>query len=161
MPKTGKKISKEVPDIPLKEDSLKNMVFVFTGAMDHFTREKAKEFITERGGMYRTALSKKTNYLVTGKDPGLDKLERCGGEVKIIAEDQFIEMVKERSGVSKASENLDDSQESEDNLKRKPEDLDHLTESRKKKKIEDSEQDENDDLQATNVQGATMAAGSE
>lgn len=52
--------------------------FVLTGALPNLEREQAAEMIREAGGMVRSSVSKKTDYLVAGADPGskLDEFRR-------------------------------------------------------------------------------------
>jgi DNA ligase (NAD+) len=60
------------------------------------TREEAAEEIRRRGGTVTGSVSKNTNYLVVGKEPGskLDKARALG--VAIIDEDQLREMFEAR-----------------------------------------------------------------
>ncbi|MBU4511108.1 NAD-dependent DNA ligase LigA, partial [bacterium] len=44
--------------------------FVLTGTLKDFTRTQAKEIISELGGRVTSSVSKKTNYVVVGEDPG-------------------------------------------------------------------------------------------
>lgn len=50
--------------------SLSGLTFVITGTLPTFSRQEAKEFIEKRGGKVTSSISKKTNYLVLGSDPG-------------------------------------------------------------------------------------------
>jgi DNA ligase (NAD+) len=65
---------------------LAGKTFVITGTLDGMTREEAKSLIEERGGRVNSSVSKKTHFLVAGKDPGskLDKARDAG--VSIIDE---------------------------------------------------------------------------
>ncbi len=60
--------------------------FVVTGTLPNFSRDDAKEFIESNGGKVTDSVSKKTSYLVLGKNPGskLEKAKSLG--VKIIDE---------------------------------------------------------------------------
>ncbi len=68
--------------------------FVLTGALESYTREEATRMIEERGGKVTNSVSKKTDYVLVGKDPGskLKKAQELG--IKIIDEKQFEEMLK-------------------------------------------------------------------
>jgi DNA ligase (NAD+) len=44
--------------------------FVLTGALGNYTREEATRIIEERGGKVTNSVSKKTDYVLVGKDPG-------------------------------------------------------------------------------------------
>jgi len=55
---------------------LHGMTFVVTGSLANFTRESVKEFIEYHGGKVTDSISKKTNYLVLGENPG-SKFEKA------------------------------------------------------------------------------------
>jgi DNA ligase (NAD+) len=50
--------------------ALQGMQFVLTGSLSSMTREEAKAAIESRGGRVTSAVSKKTSYVVLGKDAG-------------------------------------------------------------------------------------------
>jgi DNA ligase (NAD+) len=66
--------------------------FVITGTLDTLSRDEATALIEQRGGRVTSAVSKKTNYLVAGKEPGskLDKAQSLG--VQIIDETRLRNM---------------------------------------------------------------------
>jgi len=70
--------------------------FVLTGALEHYTREQATELIVSLGGNVSSSVSKNTDYVVAGKDPGskYDKAVALG--IKIISEKELEKMIKER-----------------------------------------------------------------
>ncbi|MHB9038197.1 MAG: NAD-dependent DNA ligase LigA [Armatimonadota bacterium] len=72
---------------------------VFTGALQKLTRDKAQELVFKLGAKPSSSVSKKTDLVVAGEKAGskLDKAESLG--VKVISEDDFIELV-EQAGVS-------------------------------------------------------------
>jgi len=78
----GTKKEKEV--LPLSEKQ-----FVLTGTLKDFTRTQAKEIISKLGGRVTGSVSKKTNYVVAGGDPGskYQKAQELG--VTIINEEEF------------------------------------------------------------------------
>jgi DNA ligase (NAD+) len=88
-------IAPEAP--PAKEKLLTGKRFVFTGGLDTLTRAQAKKLVEERGGRVTSAVSKETDYVVVGKDPGskLDDAKALG--VKTLTEDQFLQLIKEVS----------------------------------------------------------------
>ena len=87
--KAGVKLTKQKQVVGQK---LHNLSFVLTGSLEAMTREKAREKIISLGGKTIEAVSKKTDYLVAGKDPGtkLAKARKLG--VKIIDEKTFLQL---------------------------------------------------------------------
>lgn len=63
--------------------------FVVTGTLSDMTRDEAKALIQDRGGKASGSVSKKTDYVVVGENPGskADKAEQLG--VTILNEDAF------------------------------------------------------------------------
>ncbi len=57
--------------------------FVLTGTLAHMTREAARDAILERGGKVSGSVSKKTDFVIAGADPGskLQKAQDLGIEV--------------------------------------------------------------------------------
>ncbi len=77
-----------------KSQKLKGKTFVFTGELDEFIRNEAKQKLRELGGNPSSSISKNTNYLIAGKDPGskYDKAKKLG--VKILKEKEFLKLIK-------------------------------------------------------------------
>ncbi len=67
---------------------------VLTGKLFRLTREEAKGKIRELGGKISSTVSKKTDFVVAGKEPGskYQKAEKLG--VKIVSEEDFIKMIE-------------------------------------------------------------------
>jgi DNA ligase (NAD+) len=64
--------------------------FVLTGSLEEFTRQSATQLIKERGGKVMGSVSKNTDYLLLGENPGskYDKAKKLG-IVKILSETSF------------------------------------------------------------------------
>jgi DNA ligase (NAD+) len=60
-----------------------------TGAREGFTREEASAIIEQLGGHVSSSVSKKTDYVLAGADPGskLQKAQELG--VEVIDEQEF------------------------------------------------------------------------
>jgi DNA ligase (NAD+) len=69
--------------------------FVFTGTLTRFTRDDARSLVENEGGHAAGSVSKKTDYVVAGAEAGskLDKARALG--VKVITEEEFLNMVEE------------------------------------------------------------------
>ncbi|HLA35214.1 MAG TPA: NAD-dependent DNA ligase LigA [Rhodocyclaceae bacterium] len=72
---------------------LNGKTFVLTGTLPSLSREAAKEAIEARGGKVSSAVSKKTDYVVAGAEPGskIDKAMQL--DISIIDESQLQEML--------------------------------------------------------------------
>ena len=70
-----------------------NKSFVLTGTLDSLTREEAKDKIKVLGGKISSSLSKQTDYLILGENPGskYEKAKKLG--VKILSEKEFLEII--------------------------------------------------------------------
>jgi DNA ligase (NAD+) len=73
---------------------LAGKIFLFTGELGSMTRSEAEAAVEALGGKSGSSITKATDYVVVGKDPG-SKLEKARNLNKtILDEQQFIEMVK-------------------------------------------------------------------
>ena len=70
------------------------MTFVFTGALEKFTRDEAGEMVEAHGGKAAGSVSKKTAYVVAGEAAGskLRRAQELG--IPVLTEDEFLEMLK-------------------------------------------------------------------
>jgi DNA ligase (NAD+) len=57
-------------DAPRAVSTLEGWTIVLTGGLERFTRDEAKQAITDRGGKVTSSLSRKTSVVVVGADPG-------------------------------------------------------------------------------------------
>lgn len=73
---------------------LKGMTIVLTGSLESMTRDEAKTRIRELGGDPSSSVSKETDLVVAGAEPGskYEKARKLG--VKIIDEKEFLDMIK-------------------------------------------------------------------
>ncbi|MBW1962374.1 MAG: NAD-dependent DNA ligase LigA [Deltaproteobacteria bacterium] len=78
-----------------KELPLEGKTFVLTGALDSYTRDEARRLIESRGGRVTSSVSRKTDFVILGKDPGskYDAARRLG--VPTLDEKQFKELIGE------------------------------------------------------------------
>ena len=73
----------------VKSQKLAGKSFVFTGGLANRSREEAGELVQQHGGKVSGSVSKKTDYVVVGSDPGskYDKAKELG--VTILSESEF------------------------------------------------------------------------
>ena len=73
---------------------LKGKIFVLTGALETITREEAKEKIRLLGGEISESVSKKTDFVIVGKEPGskAEIAKKLG--IKTINEKEFLKLIK-------------------------------------------------------------------
>ncbi|MDO8529618.1 MAG: NAD-dependent DNA ligase LigA [bacterium] len=91
-----KKLGVEVifpKDLQVAGYGLQGKTFVLTGELENFTRDEAKDMIRKKGGEISSSVSKKTNYVVAGKNPGSKYQKALQLGVKIIGEKEFKELV--------------------------------------------------------------------
>lgn len=79
----------------VKSDKLAGLTFVITGTLPDMTRDEAKTLIEQNGGKCSGSVSKKTSYVLAGKEAGskLTKAQQLG--VTVISQQQLIEMIGE------------------------------------------------------------------
>ena len=84
--KAGVKYPKE--EVP-KSSKLEGVIFVFTGTLEGFTRDEAQRLVESMGGRVSSSVSKQTDLVVIGNEPGskAEKAKKLG--VKIITETEF------------------------------------------------------------------------
>jgi DNA ligase (NAD+) len=68
---------------------LEGLSIVVTGSLPGFSRDEAKEAITERGGKAASSVSKKTAFVVVGEAPGTKAEKAAKLRVPILDEDGF------------------------------------------------------------------------
>jgi len=76
-----------------KSQKLKGLKIVVTGTLESMSREEAKRAVLENGGDWVSSVSKNTDYVVVGENPGskLATAEKLG--VKIIDEKEFLRLL--------------------------------------------------------------------
>jgi DNA ligase (NAD+) len=77
----------------IKSQKFAGKSFVFTGALERRSREEAGELVQQHGGKLSGSVSKKTDYVVVGADPGskYDKAKELG--VTILTESEFEKLI--------------------------------------------------------------------
>ncbi|MFH0928220.1 MAG: NAD-dependent DNA ligase LigA, partial [bacterium] len=77
-----------------KDERFAGKTFVLTGSLESLTREAGKEEVRKRGGNVAESVSKKTDCVVVGADPGskFHQAQKLG--IKILDEAEFIKLLK-------------------------------------------------------------------
>jgi DNA ligase (NAD+) len=80
----------------VKSDKFAGKSFVFTGGLANRSREEAAELVQQHGGKISSSVSKKTDYVVVGTDPGskYDKAKELG--VTILTELEFDKIIQSK-----------------------------------------------------------------
>ena len=83
------------PAPPQGRGALRDKTFVLTGTLEALTRDEAEERILASGGRVTASVSRKTDFVVAGADPGskLRKAQDLG--VKTLDEAEFVELLGE------------------------------------------------------------------
>ena len=77
-----------------RSSTLAGKTFVFTGGLEHFTRDHAQQAVEEAGARVSSSVSKNTSYVVAGRDPG-SKLEQARAlGVTVLTEQEFASLVR-------------------------------------------------------------------
>lgn len=77
-----------------EEQIFAGMTIVLTGKLESLTRDEASEIIEKLGGNASTSVSKKTSFVVCGSDAGSKRTKALELGIKIISEDEFLDLVK-------------------------------------------------------------------
>ena len=82
-------------DTEVYENPFMNKTVVVTGSLSNFGRLEIKEKLEALGAKAATSVSKKTDYVLAGESAGskLDKAIELG--VKVITEEEFLNLIKE------------------------------------------------------------------
>lgn len=80
-----------------EEGPLKGLTFVLTGTLSKMSRNEAKEILENLGGKVSNSVTKETNFLIVGREPG-SKLEKAKKlNIKILDELEFEKLISSYS----------------------------------------------------------------
>ena len=71
--------------------------FVLTGKLESFSRQEAKEIIERSGGKVTSAVSRNTDYVLVGTDPGSKLEEAARLNIIQLSEEDFRKMINEKA----------------------------------------------------------------
>ena len=81
-------------EIDSSEQIFSGMTIVLTGKLETLTRDEATKIIEDLGGNASSSVSKKTSFVVAGSDAGSKKTKAESLGIKIISEEEFLNLVK-------------------------------------------------------------------
>ena len=76
-----------------RSSKLAGKTIVVTGTLENFTRQQIEQAIKQAGAKASSSVSKKTDFVLAGENPGskLDKARKLG--VEVINEKEFLELL--------------------------------------------------------------------
>ena len=73
---------------------LKGKTFVFTGSLDRFSRSEAEKLVESLGGRAISSVSRQTDYVVVGSEPG-SKFDQAKAQgLKTLSENRFLDLLR-------------------------------------------------------------------
>ena len=81
---------------PEQDMPFAGLTFVLTGTLEAYTRGEAKKAIEDLGGTVSGSVSKKTNYVIAGENPGSKQKKAQELGVSILTEAEFRQMLQEK-----------------------------------------------------------------
>jgi len=91
--RAGVKLEAKV--LPARELPFEGQEFVFTGRLEGFSRQRAEALVKELGGAAGSSVTRKTDLVVAGANPGskLDRAQSLG--IRVISEAEFLHLLDE------------------------------------------------------------------
>ena len=76
------------------DDNFNNKTFVLTGTLSKLTRDEASIEIENRGGKITSSVTKKTDYVIVGENPGSKYQKAKDLNINILNEEEFLNMLE-------------------------------------------------------------------
>jgi DNA ligase (NAD+) len=91
----GLNLANRAEDSISKNNKLGGKTFLFTGSLQHFNRDRAKELVEENGGKLLSSVSANLNFLVVGEDAGskLAKAKKIPS-ITVLSEEEFLQLLE-------------------------------------------------------------------
>ncbi len=74
---------------------LKGKTFVLTGGLERYSRNQAKKILQKLGAKVSSLVTKKTDYVIAGSDPGSKYEKAVKLDITILLEDDFLKLIGE------------------------------------------------------------------
>ncbi len=81
----------------IKTTVLTGKTFVFTGELESLSRDEARRLVESLGGKWSSSVSKSTDFIVVGKDPGSKYKIAKELHLTILNEDEFKRLIQEKA----------------------------------------------------------------
>lgn len=78
----------------IANENFSNKTFVLTGTLQNMTREEATSNIEKNGGKVTNSVTKKTDAVIVGKEPGSKYNKARELNIKILTENEFLDLIK-------------------------------------------------------------------
>ena len=92
---TAAGVTMEIDATDVAPQTLEGITVVVTGTLEGYSRDSAKEAIVSRGGRASGSVSKKTNYVVVGKNAGSKEQKARDLGLRILNEDEFARLLEQ------------------------------------------------------------------
>jgi DNA ligase (NAD+) len=79
-----------------QEQPLQGLTFVFTGELEHWTRDEVKRYVERLGGRATSSVSGQTDYVIAGPGAGSKLEEAQKRDIRIMDEGEFVAFVEEQ-----------------------------------------------------------------
>lgn len=86
-------VKPQKPKEAIKSHLFTNKTFVLTGTLENYSRIEATNLIKERGGKTSSSVSKNTDYILTGSEPGSKYNKAKKLNIKILSEKEFANLL--------------------------------------------------------------------
>jgi DNA ligase (NAD+) len=83
------------------QNSLQGLKFVFTGTLQRWTRDEAKELVERYGGRATSSVSPETDYVVAGPGSGAKFDKAKTHKVPVLRETEFVSFLEDRGIVGR------------------------------------------------------------
>lgn len=92
--KVGVNMSEELEES--EDQPFKGLKFVVTGTLKNYSRSEIQDLIRKKGGIVSESVSRKTDYLILGENPGSKYQKALQFGIKIITEEEFEKMLENK-----------------------------------------------------------------
>jgi DNA ligase (NAD+) len=79
-----------------QEQPLQGLTFVFTGELDHWTRDEVKRYVERLGGRATSSVSGQTDYVIAGPGAGSKLDEAQERDIRVMDEGEFTAFAEEQ-----------------------------------------------------------------